>query len=537
MARRLGFGCLRLVDRGPIDAARAAGIGLFDTARAYGNEALLEGLEDVEIVSKVGLRREGASWIPDGRARAILEDAAETARALGRAPDVLLLHAPDARVPLATSVRALAECVERGLAKAVGLSNVTLRQLDEAQAITPIAAVQVALGAYDDVAAREGLVGACGARGIPVLGYAPLGGPRRASRTLGDRVLRAQATRLDASTVAVLLAYLMALHPTIVPLFGSAQPAHVAEAARAVDLELDEEALAALDARYRGLGRLRAPRHTAPSGAEVILLMGLAGAGKSRLAERMGGARLNRDTLGGTLKKVNRALAELLAAGERRVVLDNTYLTRAARAETVAVAREHGATVRCVHLATPLADAQVNVVLRMLERRGALLDPAALAIANKTDPNLLGPTTLFRMARDLEAPSLDEGFTSIEEVPFVREGSFGDGAATCVALDRALADPGALAGEGPVLAFGWREAFVDDGSLAARLTEYAGRPVEVGVCPHPSGPPRCWCRPPLPGLLVAFFLRHGVDPRRVRVLGDSPAHGLLARALGAHLVT
>lgn len=535
MLPRIGLGCLRLEDRRSIDAAYAAGVRLFDTARAYGNEGLLRGVE-ATVVSKVGMRREGEAFVPDGRADTVLADAEASAAALGRAPDLLLLHAPDPRTRLETSVRALGECVRRGLATAVGLSNVGVRELDRASALVHVAAVEVALGAHDHAAARGGLVAACGARGIPVLAYGPLGGVRRAGRTVRDRVLRDVARRLGATPVQVLLAYLRAVHPAVVPLLGARDPDHAVEAAGALRVELDDAALAALDGRFVHLGRLRAPRRAVATGAsEVILVSGLAGAGKSSHAVELGGTRLNRDLLGGTLAGVHRRLAERLEAGDARVVLDNTYLTRAARAEPIAIAREHGARVRCVHLDTPLADAQVNVVLRMLARTGRLLGGPELAAAAKADPNLLPPTTLFRMARELEAPVLDEGFDGLESVPFVRRGSFGAGAATCVALDRALAEPTALSNPHPTLAFGWREGGVDVEALAARLSAAAGRPVEVAVCPHAGGPPRCWCRPPLPGLLVAFFLRHAVDPVRATVLGDGPAHATLARTLGCTL--
>ena len=59
---------------------------------------------------------------------------------------------------------------------------------------------------------------------------------------------------------------------------------------------------------------------------------------------------------------------------------------------------------------------------------------------------------------------------------------------------------------------------------------------EAALCPHAGGPPRCWCRPPLPGLPLAFARRHGIDPGRSVLIGTSPAHRTLARALGARYV-
>jgi histidinol phosphatase-like enzyme len=57
--------------------------------------------------------------------------------------------------------------------------------------------------------------------------------------------------------------------------------------------------------------------------------------------------------------------------------------------------------------------------------------------------------------------------------------------------------------------------------------------VETALCPHPAGPPSCWCRPPLPGLPLAFARAHGVDPSRSILVGAGPAHRTLAATLGA----
>jgi hypothetical protein len=71
---------------------------------------------------------------------------------------------------------------------------------------------------------------------------------------------------------------------------------------------------------------------------------------------------------------------------------------------------------------------------------------------------------------------------------------------------------------------------------AARVTGAVTGPVEVAVCPHPGGPPACWCRPPLPGLPLAFAHRHSLDPARSILVGCSPAHRTLATTLGARYV-
>ena len=91
--------------------------------------------------------------------------------------------------------------------------------------------------------------------------------------------------------------------------------------------------------------------------------------------------RLNRDERGGSLREAAEALDEQLSSGVRRVVLDNTYLTRAARSYVIDAASRHGVAPRCVWLETPLAQAQVNLVERLLERFGSLPSSGRAAAA------------------------------------------------------------------------------------------------------------------------------------------------------------
>ena len=275
--------------------------------------------------------------------------------------------------------------------------------------------------------------------------------------------------------------------------------------------------------------------------------MGIPGAGKSRVAGDFvarGYLRLNRDERGGSLRELATALDESLGAGERHVVLDNTYLTRAARSFVVEAAGRHDVAARCLWLDTPLAQAQVNLAERFLEVLGSLPSPEELR-ARAREPGLVAPTSQMRALRELEEPDLDEGFAAVERVAFVREPAAGREAVGVLVAAAALERPGweaALDGcdpDAPHLLFDWRP-----GGAVERLDERCGaaRPagseavVETALCPHPAGPPVCWCRPPLPGLAVAFAARHGVDLTRSTVVGTSPAHRTLATALGARAV-
>src|SRR6185436_17595865 len=108
------------------------------------------------------------------------------------------------------------------------------------------------------------------------------------------------------------------------------------------------------------------------------------------------------------------------ARGARRVVIDNTYPSRASRAPIVEIGRRHAIEVRCLVLATSLEDAQANAVARIIERHGRLLMPGAGPDNELGRAKEIDPRAQFRYRRDYEPPREDEGFASVEEVPFVR---------------------------------------------------------------------------------------------------------------------
>jgi aryl-alcohol dehydrogenase-like predicted oxidoreductase len=535
-----------------IGAAVRAGITVFDTARAYGdNESLLGrtlracGAESTaRIVTKGAMTRTGGAWIPDGRAKAIRADCEASLTALEGLPiDLYLIHAPDPRTPWRTSLRALARVAEEGSVRGVGVSNVNRAQLDESLELAPVAAVEVAISPFDDHALRGGVVERCIDAGVAVIAHTPLGGLRRAGRLARDPLLAEIGSRHGATPAEVALAWVLGLAPALVAIPGARRPETAGSAARAARIRLDDAERTALDRAFRSIAPIARPRRTARR-AEVVLVMGIPGAGKTRVAEDYVGRgylRLNRDERQGSLRELARSLDESFADGAERVVLDNTYLSRASRSQVLEIAGRHGARTHCVWLDTPLAQAQVNLVERLLDRFGVLPDPAELRTASRREPGLLTPTSQMRALRELEPPEADEGFDGVERIPFVRAPSVEGTKAGVFAAAAAVqhqgwedAVGGALAGA-PHLVFDWRPGGESDelAEAAAAVRAVVSGPVEAAICPHGAGPPTCWCRPPLPGLPLAFARRHGVALERSSLVGTSAAHRTLATTLGA----
>jgi aryl-alcohol dehydrogenase-like predicted oxidoreductase len=549
-----------------IAAAAQAGITIFDTAHAYGADDAASGDNErmvaralrrcdaagrAKIITKGGMTRAGDGWFPDGRASAILAGCEASLAALDGLPiDLFLIHAPDPRTPWSTSVRALGRLLEQGSVAHVGLSNVNRRQLEEAVDLVEVTAVEVALSVFDDRAVRGGLLDFCEERGITVIAHSPLGGPRRAHSIARRAELREIAHARGATAEEVALAWLLDLSPAVVAIPGARHPETARSAARAASLMLDPHDHALVRTGFGWPQPRRAGVASMPvDDGEVVVIMGIPGAGKSRHAEdyvARGYVRLNRDERGGSLRLINEALDEALASGTRRIVLDNTYLTRGARSHVLEAAAHHRLGARCIWIDTPLAQAQVNIVERLLDRYGTLPPPDELRLLGRREAGVLTPTRQMSTFRQLEPPSTDEGFSAVERIPFTREPALSPGPRSDIAggvfvaaaalahagwqRSVALGDPSSMH-----LLFEWRpDATLDVlDDEAARLSVEVARGVVRALCPHPGGPPVCWCRPPLPGLILAFARDQGIDVSRSALVGAGPAHRTLARTLGA----
>lgn len=572
-----------------LHSALDAGITLLDTADAYcwddtergHNERLIAQAlatwsgdrSQVRVATKGGLTRPDGRWEADGRAKYLAAACEASCRALGvDRIHLYQLHAVDPATPLATSVRALSTLKREGLIEAIGLCNVTVGQIEEARRLTEIDAIQVELSVWHDASVFGGIVDYCIANRLPLLAYRPLGGPSRRHRTSTDPTLVDVAARHGATPFEIALAWLRDLSDSIVPIPGPTRLETVASIARAHLITLTDGDRAQLDQRFPAGAALRQPAAArvflpSRSDSEVAIIMGLPGAGKSTHAEGLVGQgyqRLNRDEAGGTLRDLLPALDAALVSGSARVVLDNTYVSRKSRAEVVRTAAARGVPVRCIWLSTSVEEAQTNAAWRLASRYGRLPDEAELKKLRKRDVAAFLPMVQFRYQRELEPPDISEGFSRVDIVPFERRRDpafvnravivWCDGALFRSRSGRRMPltsdDVEVVANRASTLRRyqdeGWRllglswQPEIADGTQShagadavfMRMQELLGLGIEVERCPHAAGPPRCWCRKPLPGLGVLFIHRHRLDPAKCLYVGSGPQDPGFARRLG-----
>ena len=259
--RRLGFGAMRITGDGiwgpPDDPENAKavlhrvlelGVNLIDTADSYGPEVsenlIAETLhpypEGLVIATKGGLRRTGpGQWPRDAhpdRLRECLEGSLRRLR-VDRI-DLYQLHSPDPKVPLEDSLGALKEAQGQGKIRHIGVSNVSLEELERARVVVDVVTVQNRYSLVDRHS--EGVLDACEAAGIGFIPWFPLatGDLARPGGPL-DELAEAH----DATPAQLAIAWLLARSPVMLPIPGTASVPHLEENVAAGELELEPDEL------------------------------------------------------------------------------------------------------------------------------------------------------------------------------------------------------------------------------------------------------------------------------------------------------
>jgi pyridoxine 4-dehydrogenase len=258
---RMGFGAMRITGNGiwgdppDIDRAKATlrrvvelGVTFIDTADSYGPEVserlIAETLypypDDLVIATKGGLVRPGPGrWDADGRPEHLREACEGSLRRL-RLDQIPLyqFHRPDPRVPLAESLGELAALKDEGKIRHIGISNVSESQLRAAQQVTPIVSVQNRYNAADRKS--ESMVDLCEQEQLAFLPWAPI------QQADGNPAVAQAAKRHDASPRQIVLAWLLARSPQMLPIPGSGSPGHVEANVAAASIELSADEVAAI---------------------------------------------------------------------------------------------------------------------------------------------------------------------------------------------------------------------------------------------------------------------------------------------------
>ncbi|MFQ5745967.1 MAG: aldo/keto reductase [Gemmatimonadota bacterium] len=247
-----------------IHAALDEGVTLIDTADVYclddddlgHNERLVAralrewpaGRNSILVATKGGMRRPGGGWTRDARPERLKEACDASLQALGvECIDLYQLHAPDPRVPLADSVGALAELRDEGKIRRIGLSNVTVAEIRQAEEVADIATVQNRLSLFFREAIDEGVVSYTSGREIALLAYSPVGGGRLNRKLPDHPVVGRIAEKYEASPHAVALAWVLALAPNIFVIPGARSVEHATDSAHVPGLTLFDEDLVILD--------------------------------------------------------------------------------------------------------------------------------------------------------------------------------------------------------------------------------------------------------------------------------------------------
>ncbi|HYN90461.1 MAG TPA: aldo/keto reductase [Thermoleophilaceae bacterium] len=268
--RRLGFGAMRITGEGiwgppddPEEAKRLLrrvvelGIDLIDTADSYGPEVseslIAEALhpypDGLVIATKGGLRRKGpGQWPRDARPERLKECCEGSLRRLKLDRiDLYQLHAPDPEVPYEESVGALKELQDEGKIRHIGISNVSLEQVEQARGLVDVVTVQNRYNLTDRDS--EDVLEACEHAQIGFIPWFPLATGNLAEP--GGR-LDEVARVHDATPAQVALAWLLARSPVMLPIPGTSSIRHLEENVAATRIELSADDVEAIGSASQG---------------------------------------------------------------------------------------------------------------------------------------------------------------------------------------------------------------------------------------------------------------------------------------------
>lgn len=304
--------------------------------------------------------------------------------------------------------------------------------------------------------------------------------------------------------------------------------------------------------------------------SKVTMVCGFPASGKSTVTEQLSQSSkvyvLNRDKEGGTIAGLLPKLESYLKDNVD-VVLDNLFPTVEVRKPFIDLCKKYNADISCKIMGTSIEDAQFNVVQRAIKLIGKFPTPEAIKAAKHT--NIFPPTVLFKYKKEYQKPTVEEGFSKVETVPFIRkEDPVFTNKAIIVDYDGTLRE--CINGNGkypvetnqiemkpnrkPIL-----QSYLDKGYLLLGISNQSGiakgllsedkahelfkftnsqlgLDIEYRFCPHQSNPIACYCRKPMSGVGVEFILKHKLDRKQCIMVGDLTTDKTFASRCGFQYV-
>src|SRR5881392_1877012 len=262
LVNRLGFGAMRLTGEGiwgwPPDRENAKkvlrralelGVNFIDTADAYGPEtdelliaeALYPYPKGLIIATKGGQTRPSPGrWEQDGRPEYLSQTVDKSLKRLKlERIDLWQLHRIDRKVPVEESLGAIKKAQDAGKIRHVGLSEVTVAEIEQAKKVVPIVSIQNRYNITDR--ASEDALKYCEKEKMGFIPWAPIGGSGTSSLSKGGNALEAEAKRHNVSVVQLALAWLLQKSPVMLPIPGTSSLAHLEENMAAAKLQLSAD--------------------------------------------------------------------------------------------------------------------------------------------------------------------------------------------------------------------------------------------------------------------------------------------------------
>ncbi|HLO47368.1 MAG TPA: aldo/keto reductase [Kamptonema sp.] len=239
-----------------IHKALDLGITLIDTADSYcrdesdkhHNERLIakalkqypKDISDIKIATKGGLMRPNGSWTRNGNRDHLRKTISESFEALGgeKPIDIWQYHAPDPNYTVEEALAPAKEAIAAGIVRFVGVSNFSVEQIKRARDVVEIVSVQNQYNPWHRQPESDGVLEYCETEKLTFLPWSPLGGSSRVSRLQDIPAIAQLAKEKSVSVYCIVLAWLLAKSPCIVPIPGASKASSIEDSTRAIAVKL-----------------------------------------------------------------------------------------------------------------------------------------------------------------------------------------------------------------------------------------------------------------------------------------------------------